>query len=398
LLFTAIAILIFTGDDKKRTGKFDERITLRKIDKIPYGTYAAFHNLKYLFPEATIYSSRLEPGYWDSISNYEPGQAFIAVTDRFGADEYEMNRLISFAENGNDVFISARYISSVADEKLGCSSSAFDFTYIGIEDLKENMQISLTSPPFVKKSVYVYPGKSYSSYFTSTDTSTTYILGQDEKGRANFIHLRAGKGNFYIHLEPLAFSNYFILHKNNIDYYEKVLSLINPATKKIIWDEYYLYKRQGNEGSEKNRDWMTVLFRYPALKAALLTAIFSLLIYVFLEMRRKQRYIPELAKTRNDSLEFVKTIGRLYYDKGDHKNLCKKMSAYFLEHIRTKYKLATGNLNEDFIENLKFKTGRPEAEVRSIVSFIKQLNVVPAVTQKELMSFYKQLESFYKNE
>ena len=73
--------------------------------------------------------------------------------------------------------------------------------------------------------------------------------------------------------------------------------------------------------------------------AALLTAIFALLLYVVLEMRRKQRTIPVMTKPKNDSLEFVKTIGRLYHDKGDHKNLCRKMSAYFLEHVRNRYKL-----------------------------------------------------------
>ena len=71
-------------------------------------------------------------------------------------------------------------------------------------------------------------------------------------------------------------------------------------------------------------------------------------------MRRKQRYIPVVAKPKNDSLDFVKTIGRLYYDKGDHKNLSRKMGAFFLEHVRSRYKLPTGTLNEEFINNSYF--------------------------------------------
>jgi len=398
LLFSAIAILVFTGDDKKAPHKFDPRITLRTKDKIPYGTYAAFTNLKYLFRNATILTSRREPGFWDSVSNYDPQQAFITITDRFGADEYEMNRLIKFAEKGNDVFISARYLSAVADEKLGCNSSAFDFSYVPVEDLQENMSISLVAPPFNSKVEFNYPGKTVNSFFTSIDSSTTDVLGVDEKGRPNFIHLSAGKGNFYVQLEPLAFSNYFILHKNNIDYYEKVISLINPATRKIVWDEYYLYKPKVSESPEKNKGWMSVLLKYPAFKAALITAICSLVLFVLLEMRRKQRYIPVVSKPRNDSLDFIKTIGRLYYDNADHKNLCRKMSAYFLEHVRTKYKLATGNLNEEFIENLQFKSGVNEEQLRKIISFINNLNENNVVTQRQLMNFYKQLETFYKKE
>ena len=221
-------------------------------------------------------------------------------------------------------------------------------------------------------------------------------MGEDDLGRPNFIRLQAGKGNLYIHLAPLAFTNYFLLKNENIKYYEKALSVIGPDTRKIIWDEYYLNKKMFNEDSEKKKGWFSVLSRYPALKAALLTAIFTLLLYVLLEMRRKQRYIPVVKKPRNDSMDFVKTIGRLYFDKGDHKNLCRKMSAYFLEHVRNKYKLLTSTLDEEFVKKLQYKSGAEEYEVRGIVSFIKYAENAPAISDKQLTDFHKQLESFYK--
>ena len=113
-------------------------------------------------------------------------------------------------------------------------------------------------------------------------------------------------------------------------------------------------------------------------------------------MRRKQRVIPVIAKPRNDSMDFVKTIGRLYYDKGDHKNLSRKMAAYFLEHVRNRYKLSTVNLDEQFIKNLQFRTNCEEYEIRGIVSFIKYIEDAPVIDQKELSEFHKQLEAFYK--
>ena len=126
------------------------------------------------------------------------------------------------------------------------------------------------------------------------------------------------------------------------------------------------------------------------------TAVIALLVYVLLEMRRKQRYIPFMATPKNDSLDFVKTVGRLYYDKGDHKDLCRKMAAYFLEHVRNRYKLSTVVLDDAFVKNLQFKTGAEEFELRGIISFIKYLDDVPAVNQNMLINFHKQLESFYK--
>jgi hypothetical protein len=63
--------------------------------------------------------------------------------------------------------------------------------------------------------------------------------------------------------------------------------------------------------------------------AAFVVLAAILLLYVLLNMRRKQRYIPIVKKPSNDSLDFVKTIGRLYFDKADHKNLCRKMASFF---------------------------------------------------------------------
>ncbi len=393
LLLGAVLVLFATGSNNKKR-KLDERITLRRQDKIPYGTYVAYRNLKYQFPEASIYTNKYEPGYWDSLSSYDSKQALIVVCDRFSPDEEEMKKMVSFSENGNDVFICARYISAAADKILVCNSSTIDFSFIQVEDLQKNMRISLNAPPFDKNETYGYPGKTFNSYFSAIDSSTTDVLGKDERGRPDFIRLRAGKGNFYVHTEPLAFSNYFILHKNNIEYYEKVLSVIKPDVKKVVWDEYYLNKRFRQ--TPKNKSWLAVLFSYPALKAALLTAIFTLLLYVLLEMRRKQRYIPVITKPRNDSLDFVKTIGRLYYDKGDHKNLCRKMGAYFLEHVRNKYKLPTGLLDDEFVKSLQYKSGAEESEIRGIVSFIKYLDDAVVIKNNQLTDFHKQLESFYK--
>ncbi|HKB44549.1 MAG TPA: hypothetical protein VKC90_09165, partial [Chitinophagaceae bacterium] len=127
LLAGALILLFITGNNKKGR-RLDERITLRKKDKIPYGAAVAYRNLQYLFPQATVYSSRQEPGYWDSLSNYESKQVFLSISGRLNADESEMKRLISFAENGNDVFIITRYLSAAADKILKCSSSSYSLS------------------------------------------------------------------------------------------------------------------------------------------------------------------------------------------------------------------------------------------------------------------------------
>ena len=193
-------LFLFVSNNKKSQRKLDERVTLKRQDKIPYGTYVAFENLPHLFPKASIYTSRQVPGYWDSLSYFDTRQAYIVVTKSFDADEDEMDKLISFAQKGNDVFISAQYISATADRMLKCASSSYDLSIFGIEDLNNNMKTSLATPPYEKTMAYSYPGKSFNSYFTTIDSFATNVLGYDGTGRLLFIHLRTGKGNFFIHL------------------------------------------------------------------------------------------------------------------------------------------------------------------------------------------------------
>jgi hypothetical protein len=391
-----VAILVFTGTTDKRR-RLDERISFRKKDKIPYGSFVAYENLKHLFPESDISVNDQAPGYWDSLSNYDGGQALVIISPIFYADEFEMKKMIRFAENGNDVFISAAVVSEEAKDIIKCSISYPDMYDLFSNQVIEldTLKVSLADPPFLKRYNYVYPGKRLASHFYKIDSSTTTVLGSGNGGNTNFIHLKAGQGNLYLHLAPMAFSNYFLLRGKNMEYYEDVLSVISPKKKTIVWDEYYLQKKTSGKNSEGNSKWLKSLFGYREFKWGLLVAIFTLLLYVLLEMRRKQRYIPVITKPRNDSLDFVKTIGRLYYDRGDHTNLCRKMSAYFLEHVRNRYKLSTTEMNEEFIKNLQFKTGVDEPEIRNIVFFIRDMESAQVISDHQLGYFHRQLESFY---
>jgi hypothetical protein len=405
-LFLAAAVLLFaTAGNKKIKKKLDERITLRRQDKIPYGTYAAFNSLKDLFPGAKIYTGREEPGYWDSLSRYEDKQALIIITNRFAADESEMKKLISFAENGNDVFISASYVSADAAGILNCKVQDSYYSMLGpAYELDDSMEIMLNNPIFGNTKQYQYPGRTCGSYFIDVDTTTTEVLGYDGQYRPNFIRLHAGRGNFYMHIEPFAFTNYFILHKENADYYEKALSVIRPGARKLMWDEYFITKREFNyrpDDRKNKKEWLSSLLNLKnpegrkSFGAAFWTLFFLLLLFVLMNMRRRQRYIPVIKNPVNDSLDFVKTIGRLYYDKSDHKNLCRKMSAYFLEHVRNRYKLPTGNLDEAFIKSLLYKSGAEEPNARMIISFIKYLEDAPIIGKEQLIQFHRQLEVFY---
>lgn len=390
LLFIAV-LLASRGKPVRR---MDERITLRQQDKIPYGTAVARHLLPTLFPVADVATDTRYPGSWDRIDMDDSGQAVILVADYFDAEDAELRRLGRFVEKGNAVFIIARAFSDDASNFFHIAASGYNNLFYGSNE--DSLQIRLEQTSFAPDSFFVYPGKRYESSLRRFDSARTIVFGRNDGGWANFIGMKKGSGTFFLHTAPLAFSNYFILHKQNVVYYQNVLSVLPKNVKTVVWNEYYLQKAH-NPSDDKDVNWLGALFRQPAFRRGFLTAIATLVFFLLLGMRRKQRMIPPHEKPKNDSLDFVKTLGRLYYDKGDHHNLAEKMSAYFLEHVRSKYKIPTHTFDEDFVRMLQAKSGYPEPELNQIVGEMKRFSDSDVVSEEELAHFHKNLELFYQN-
>jgi hypothetical protein len=384
---------------KKNSRVFDDRISFNKRDKIPYGMYVAYNSLPHIFPEASVSVNRKEPAQWDSLNSFSDKQTLIIIAPVFRADEFEMKRIVNFVRNGNSAFISTAMVSNDVQNILHSEiPDVFDVNdNLALNDNEDSFSVSLTEPPFSKKDEYGCPGKRFESYFSKYDSNISTVFGNGIYILPDFIQLKAGKGSLYFHLTPLAFSNYFLLYGKNINYYNKVLSLLPRDTKKVVWDEYFLYKRySGSNNNNGSKSILSALMSQRSFRAALWLLIILLLVFIFQEMRRKQRIIPIVSRPENDSIEFVKTIGRLYHEKRDNKNLGHKMAAFFLEHIRGRYKLSTIILDEEFIVSLQRKTAQPENNIRKIISFINNIDGAETIDDEKLAEFHKELEEFYK--
>lgn len=386
-----LIIVILVASRGKPVRRLDERITLRQRDKIPYGTIVARRLLPTMFPEATVMTDTHYPGAWEGVDMYRPGQAVFLMAENFGAGKDELDRLSQFVEKGNSVFIIARSFSDDAASYFHLSFTPYNDLFFNFD--ADSLRVKLEKPLFSADSLFIYPGKRFESYVLNFDSSITEVLGRNSDGRPNFVHLRQGSGHFYVHTAPLAFSNYFILHKQNATYFENALSVIPQNTTAVLWNEYFLE----NERREKEVNWLGALFKHPPFKWGFLTAIATLLLSLLLGMRRRQRMIPPHEKPKNDSLDFVKTLGRLYYDQKDHKNLAEKMSAYFLEHVRSTYKISTHTLDDDFVKVLHAKSGYAESEIRKIVDEILEVSNWSNSSEEKLAQLHKSLEHFYQN-
>lgn len=386
----ALALIIASSSGSSER-KLNERVTLRAKDKIPYGYYTAYHFLPKLFPQAYLTIDKNEPLQWSNIYPDNNNQAVVLVCSYFYPEKNELKQLAEFARKGNHVFIIAARISYEVNSFFGFSSSYYAEEEGFKNENTDSLSLQLEVPPFSNKETFIYPGRRMSYTATLRDSAHGTILGRNSIGQPNFFYFKAGEGSISLHLSPFAFTNYFILHKNNIHYYEQALSVIPSSVSRLTWNEYYLFHQAKNE--EPN--FLKVLMRYPSFKWALLTACGSIFLFALLYMRRRQRQIPVMRKPVNESLDFIKTIGRLYHDKRDHTDLARKMSVYFLDQVRQRFLLSTHAMDEEFLNSLHAKSGYDKEGLNEIINFIKYLQSNPSISESQLIAFHKQLENFY---
>lgn len=420
-------LLLASGCDLKK--KTNWNVTLRKEDKIPYGSYLAYQSLPYYFPSARIEGVSKDFRYESIDGNmvYHSDSVSLLVLNglSFYATEDEMDNLLHFAREGNELFLICSTLDAKLANRLHCEK----------EDGESDEEAALSQFNPGKKNIdalkmmsdstqrYGMNGRSLQGYFSleedhtitqsdfakgadtaqdfiernlvvvdddgEEDPAKPYILSRGPKG-PNLIRYKIGEGHITLLATPLALSNYFLLQKNNRIYADQIWHSFPDNIATIYWNDYY--KRRIKPAS------LSALFEYPATAAALWLAIITLLLYVLFEMKRRQAAIPVVPKLENSSVSFVETVGRLYYNKGDHRNLAEKMIQHYLEWVRTHYYLNTNQINEQFIQHLTIKSGLPEMVVREMVRLIHEVRIDnAAIDEAYLYHLHNTIQQFYKN-
>lgn len=389
-IWTAASILItLVSCNGQNSNRPSQRVTLWRKDKLPYGTYIAYESLPYLFPNAEISVNRKDIA---SLSQRDGKKALIFIGHYAQPEPSDVNALLNFVGDGNHAFISAFYFGDTLLRALNVRMGRDR-----MESVRDSLRVSVYQPVTNDSLSYVYPGFALDGWADSLDTRYATVLGRDEKGRANLIKFSyKGGGTLFLHFAPLAFSNYFLLHKDNKAYYDNVLSYIPGSVNEIIWDESFRYNKRKNFSAldyilnSRNAAGQSS-FRW----AFWLLLLLFLLIYFF-ESKRRQRIVPVIAPLRNTSLDFVTTIGRLYYQRRDNQNLAVKMATHFQDHIRTKYNIPVHLSDPAFVERLAYRTSIDKDFLQMLAGDILRVQAGGEVSDKELLELNQKLEEFYK--
>jgi hypothetical protein len=383
LTLPVLLLLSLASCQLNRAKRIDRRITLKRRDKLPYGTKVAFDGLSYLFPNSTI-STNNKP--LSALSSGDGKKAYLIIVGAMDPSPADINSLLDFVGGGNHVFVSARRYGDSLLHTLGVKAS---YGYLS-DGPMDSLRLSVVQPVTGDSLNFAYPGDSFDGWVNDFDHQYTTVLGRDHLGRPDFIRFSyKGGGTLYLHFAPLAFSNFFLLHKQNFGYYQDALSYLPATVEEVVWDDYF---------TVPHRNWSAldyILHNGGLASAFWLLLLLFLLIYLF-ESKRRQRPIPVIAPLQNTSLDFVRTIGRLYFQRRDNLNLAGKMVMHFQDLVRTRYNVAASALDEDLASRLALRTGYEREELSRLIGYMRALPSKAYVPDDELMDFHRQLEAFYK--
>ena len=213
---------------------------------------------------------------------------------------------------------------------------------------------------FIPSSAFCDSDDSEAQYRDYPLASLGSFVDEEKKEYINFARMKVGEGYFYFHTNPVMFSNIYLIDTAGLEYANYVLAHVK--TGQLYWDRESAMRptKEGEKRKDKPRiaakSPLEYIFSQPALRWSWYLFLGLGLIYVIFGAKRRQRKIPILEKNRNTSLEFVETIGRLYFQQQDHKGIIKKQMHLFLAHLRQRYNLITRDLDDKLIHRVAVRS------------------------------------------
>lgn len=375
IFIIVMIILALLEVNKKETVNWRKNFDIH--EKSPFGLFVFNNEAKTLFKNNL---KRIELAPYEYYSRNQKDFHNIVVIEN-EIDGASWKKILDQVSKGSDAMLMVSRMPKEVSDSIGYYDSEISFeeeNVLKLTDKKyQNDFIKLDKFPSGRGFSFIKPG--------------VQVLGKTVEKRntdqANFIKVKFGKGNIYIHSEPLFLTNYYLLKPGNIKYAQDVFSYLQD--RETLW---FI-----KSTSKESRFFMRFILSNPALKYAWWVLLGGLVLFIFFNAKRKQRIVPVIEPLKNTSLEFVKSIGNLYLQEGDFHDMMAKKAQYFLNKVRMELLIDTQNLDDEFAKKLQLKTGKPMEMINEAIHLIKKAqDPYAGVMKEDLVRINKLLDEILK--
>ncbi len=392
LLLSGVILVFYTN--KKKFSWYEEY----KFDsKDPYNLYILPKIIDDYFPnkKLKVIHKRLK---LELSGDTTKKGLYIFIGNSFYLRSHDVPELLKFVSLGNQAFISAE---SLPDELLDSISNEYDKETSLNSIQKSTIEVNFNhSNLYYKKSIdftYFQGPKPYPKNWVYMDLvkfrpKSYLMLGyfvHNNNSYINFIKIPYKKGFIYLHSTPILFTNFFIKESKGYDYCSRVFSNFSAADIYFDSGEYFSDKKQNSEFNP-----LSFILKQRPLLWAWYILLSTILIYILVYMKKKQRTIPVMNPLINTSISFVEHVGKLYYLHDSVKNIANLKMKLFLFYIRQKFKIDASKINSDVYQSISLRSGISFDETKNIFDLYDFIQTNP--NKDNLKEFHQAIINFYK--
>ncbi len=391
--FILLALAITScGEEPNSRKKVNEEFTLSPKDKAPFGGFVLRNFSEKIFSQQKIRVNKRVFQRWQNtlINNADTisdNHVYIIASPQVFAYEAEAEAMHDFVRRGNTLVVITDNINDIFSEKFAIRIINDERRLPFQLDLKmQDTWVQMTDTA-------VFTSKRYQYYYfpflrklsASAQYSTVNVLGTNQASLPDFLRIRMGSGQLFVITNARAFSNYFLLSSNNYQYLLSTFAYLPAYPASITWDEFYV-SRVGRQ--PEGHSIFSALLSIPALRWSFWILAGLALLWLLSNLRRKQKMIPVIQPNTNTTVSFIQTIAQLYYSKKDHANIGRKMAAYFIEHLRSRYYMPAMPLSDNWAAMLSHKTGLSVSEAYNMTALMKKAQAGDNFTEADLLELH----------
>ena len=359
-------------------------VTLAHADKDPYGAYV----LDALLPSVFDSINKTSLTFYELLPGQATGFTLLSLSTSLNLEKADTDALLDYIARGNTAFLSAHYFGGKLADTLRLQTTDPLFASQEMALPEDTTFLYFSNPLLDTMKRYRYRNDQVRNYFSTYDTTRTTRVASNAHQRPVTLNMAIGQGHLYLNCTPMVFTNINMLSHSNNNFVSTSLSYLN--SKNLNWTAFYQLGRM-----EAATPLRFILSQEP-LAWAYYLLISSLLLFLVFEAKRKQRIIPVILPPRNTTMDFVSTLGNLYFQRADHKNLAQKKIVFFQDFLRSRYYLDARLSGEEYIKVVAHKTGNSEIATSLLFDLIKKAQEKKELTADELVALNKQIEDFTK--
>jgi hypothetical protein len=378
--------IVYVGVEIFAPKEIDWSLKFDKDSKDPYGCYVLRQQLAQLVTGISVTENNDD--FYRTLGDSQPQSSSLCIiTNAFNPDATDLKSLLQYVEKGNFAFISAQNFSSLVGDTLSIETT---WHFMESVDAANRLKLQLVNDKIAKPNTFSYP-QTASYYFSRVDTAATTVLETDSLGRVTYIKAKFGQGYFFLHANPLVLTNYHILYSSS-KYPARCLAYL--ADRPLIWDEYY---KPGNNRT-RGLSPLRYMLAQQSLRYAYVLFVIAWVIFVLFMGKRKQRMVPVYDAPKNQTLDFIETVGQLYYNQRNNGDVVNKKIAHFADYVHSVFYLKFRPEDATFRKDFAGKANIPIKRVDKLFDSLIKLKTSGNVSDAQLMAFIAEIDHFqYQN-